>query len=229
MMFAAIVYTVLSVLNLIGYVTGVLFLPAETPIHFDGALTADAVGSPWVFVSLPAAAALISAAIWTSSLSKREKNRKILIGALSAVGAVLAVIGWVFFALIAGGVQAGERANFPVVLCVVMPLSLLVVFSGVLIRKIKRNKLLELVSVSAEKNPRASGRANRLLGILLIAAGGVSAALSAALSCLRPQLCYLSAIVLACGVLISLAASLIFARVWAGKELQEAEGDKEQI
>ena len=124
---------------------------------------------------------------------------------------------------------AGERASFPVVLCVVMPLSLLVVFSGVLIRKIKRNKLLELVSVSAEKNPRASGQANRLLGILLIAAGRVSAALSAALSCLLPQLCYLSAIVLACGVLISLAASLIFARVWAGKELQEAEGDKEQI
>lgn len=216
-MYAAIVYTALSVLNLIGFVAGILTLPAQTPIHFDASMTADAVGSPWVFVALPAATALISAAIWTTSLSKREGNRKIFSVCLSAVGAILAVVGWVFFALISSGVQAGQRADFPVALCIVLPLSLLFVFLGVCLPKLIPNKS-GIRSAATRKNGRVFEKANRFAGILFLITGTVSAALTVALSVCAEQLCFLSAIVFAGGVLIASAASLLYAKIAAGRE-----------
>lgn len=219
-MFAAIVYTVLSALNLIGFTVGVVCLPAEVPIHFNVSMTADAVGSPWVFVSLPAAAALISAAIWTASMKGRAKSAKITKVCLAAVGAVLTVIGWVFFALIASGVQAGEKAEFPVALCIVMPLCLLFVFLGTILHGFKWNVPVGLRTASAMKSSRIFEKASRLFGILLILSGAASAALSAVLACLAARMVYVSAVVLVCGILIAGFAGMLYARAAAKKEVE---------
>ena len=83
---AAILYTVVSLVNLIAFAVGILFLPAQVPIHFNAALTADAMGSPWVYLSLPGAAALISAGIWAALFQK--KNRAVTVGVLTVAGIV---------------------------------------------------------------------------------------------------------------------------------------------
>lgn len=218
-MFAAAVYTVFSLLNLIGFVGGVLVLPSEVPIHFNASMTADAVGTPWVFVALPAAAALISAAIWTSSLSKRPQNKKILISILSAVGAVLACIGWVFFALISSGVRAGERASFPFVLCIVLPICFLSVFLGVLCQSAKFKGIF--------KRDKGS-EVHRLFGRLLIAVGGVSAAVCVILSCLAKTWSALSALVLAFGIAFSFVLCLVRAKSLARREEAEKAAEDAQ-
>ena len=202
-MFQATLYTVLY---LICFVGGVLVLPSEVPIHFDG-LTADAVGSPWVFVALPAAAALISAAIWTASLMKRSKTRTVLLCCLSAVGAALAVLGWVFFALISSGVSAGETASFPIALCIILPLCFVAVFFGALFQSVLPPffSRWEQWEISA------------LLGRLLIAVGGVSALLCVILSCLAEKWSFLSAVLLVLGVALSFLFCLLRANSRAKK------------
>ena len=51
----AILYTVLSLLSLIGFAIGILFLPEEVAVHFNYEGVCDRMGSPWVYISLPAA------------------------------------------------------------------------------------------------------------------------------------------------------------------------------
>ena len=55
----AILYTALSLVSLIAFAVGILFLPEEVAIHFNFEGVCDRMGSPWVYISLPAAAALI--------------------------------------------------------------------------------------------------------------------------------------------------------------------------
>ena len=224
-MFQATLYTVLSLFNLICFVGGVLVLPSEVPIHFDG-LTADAVGSPWVFVALPAAAALISAAIWTASLMKRSKTRTVLLCCLSAVGAALAVLGWVFFALISSGVSAGETATFPIALCIILPLCFVAIFFGALFQSV----LPPFFSRLEEKEQR---EISALLGRLFIAVGGVSALLCVILSCLAEQWSFLSAVLLVLGVALSFLFCLLRANsrakgAFAVKQTEENSGSESE-
>ncbi len=124
----AVIYTILSLVNLIGVVIGVSLLPAEVPIHFDASLTADTVGSPWVYLAFPAVAALLSAGIWAALAQKRNRTVTLLI--LSAAGIVLSTVGWTLFGLAASGAKFGEKADFPFALIICFPLSLFMAWLG---------------------------------------------------------------------------------------------------
>lgn len=126
----AILYTVCAALNLIAFAVGVSFLPQDVALHFTPALVADRLGSAWELVAMPALSVFLSFGIWSVALLKREKSRTVLLGTVSAVGAVFSVLGWVFFALAAQGLQTGEKAIFPIALTILAPLSLAAAIVG---------------------------------------------------------------------------------------------------
>ena len=213
----AITYTTLSLLNLIGFVVGICLLPAQVPIHFNVNMVADAVGSPWVYVALPAAAALISAAIWTVTVSKKEKNRKIMTGLLAGVGAILICMGWAFFALIASGVEVGEKVDFPIALVAVLPLSLLVLFLGNYLPRVEQNFWLGIRIPATLKSETVWTKTHRLGGYLFFAAGLVSAISAVVFSCIG-NLAYISAIVLVVTVLAAAITCFIYAQTLYRRE-----------
>ena len=213
----AITYTVLSLLNLIGFVIGICLLPAQVPIHFNINMVADAIGSPWVYVSLPAAAALISAAIWTTTVSKKEKNRKIISGVLAGLGAILVCMGWAFFALIASGVEAGEQVDFPFALVTVLPFSLLMIFFGNYMPRVEQNFWLGIRIPATLKSETVWAKTHRLGGFLFIAAGLISAISAVVLSCVG-NLAFVSVIVLVATLLLSAFICVVYALTLYRKE-----------
>ena len=219
----AIVYTVLSLLNLVGFAVGVSFLPAEVPIHFDAAMTADTLGSPWVYLALPGAAALISAGLWASLVQK--KNRAVTVGLLSALGVVFAAIGWVFFALVSSGVKVGERTDFPLMLVIVLPLSLLIAWLGNYMPRIEPNRVIGIRTGATLGSEEVWRKTHRFGGYLFFAAGVLSA-VAAVVFGAAPALKgvqYVAVILAAASVLIAALASVIYAHV-LGKAPQESEG-----
>ena len=213
----AITYTVLSLLNLIGFVVGICLLPAQVPIHFNVNMVADAIGSPWVYVALPAAAALISAAIWTTTVSKKEKNRKIISGSLAGLGAVLVCIGWAFFALIASGVEAGEQVDFPFALVIVLPLSLAVLFFGNYLPRVEQNFWFGIRIPATLRSETVWAKTHRFGGFLFFAAGLVSAISAVVFSCVG-NLAFISAIVLAATILVVTAVCTVYAHTLYRRE-----------
>lgn len=202
---SAITYTALSLANLIAFAIGIVLLPAAVPIHFDSGMVADLFGSPWVLISFPAAAALLTAAFWGIGAPAKMKYRSVYMILFTIAGCVLAVVGWVFFVLAASGVKEGETAKFPVVLVVVLTLSLFVLTVGSILPQI----CSRLSSARAEVWKKASS----LGGILLFFAGLISAILSVAISCFAFEFAYISAIVLGAMLVISLAIFLVYAKV----------------
>lgn len=214
----AITYTVLSTLNLIGFVIGVILLPAQVPIHFDVNMTADAVGSPWVYVALPAAAALISAALLTTSISKRGKNRKLLNGLLAGLGAILICIGWAFFALIASGVKVGERVNFPFALVTLLPISILMIFFGNYLPRIEPNRTFGIRTFATLKSETVWVKTHRLAGYLFFGAGLLSAVSAVLFSCLFAEISYVSIIIFCVALLIAAIVSFTYAEILYRRE-----------
>ena len=218
----AITYTVLSLLNLIGFVIGVCLLPAQVPIHFNVNMVADAVGSPWVYVALPAAAALISAAIWTTTVSKKERNRKIISGVLAGVGAILICMGWAFFALIASGVEVGNKVDFPIALVTVLPLSLGMLFLGNYLPRVEQNFWLGIRIRATLKSKTVWAKTHRFGGFLLFAAGLISAISAVVFSCVG-NLAYISFIVLVATLIAAAIVSIIYAQTIYRKEKNQGE------
>lgn len=218
----AIVYTVLSLLNLVGFAVGVSILPAEVPIHFDAAMTADALGSPWVYLALPGAAALISAGLWASLVQK--KNRAVTAGLLSALGVVFATIGWVFFALVSSGVKVGEKTDFPLMLVIVLPLSLLIAWLGNYMPRIEPNRVIGIRTGATLGSEEVWRKTHRLGGYLFFAAGvfsTVAAVVFGAVPALK-EVQYIAVILAAASVLIAALASVVYAHV-LGKAPRESE------
>ncbi len=226
---AAAVYTVLSLLNLIGFAVGVSFLPAEVPIHFNASMTADAVGSPWVYLAIPGISALISAGLWASLVQK--KNRAITMGLLTAVGVVFATIGWTFFALVSSGVRVGEQTNFPLVLVTILPLSLLIAWLGNYMPRIEPNRVIGIRTNATLKSEAVWHRTHRLGGYLFFAAGVLSAVASVVFGTVSALkgLQYVSVALLVVSVLIAAVASVVYAQVlWKKSPPEEAaEGEAE--
>ena len=204
---SAITYTVLALVNLVAYTVGVALLPASVPIHFDVTLTADAMGSAWVYLAFPAAAALISVAVWATALSRNEKNRAVLTGLLSGVGAVFACIGWIFFALFSGGVEYGEKVPFPFALAFVLPVSLLIVWLGNYLPRVKPNRLLGIRTRATLNSEEVWAKTHRLGGVLFFCAGLLSAISAIVFSCVKGNLDLVAVAVL--------IASLIVAAIWS--------------
>lgn len=214
----AILYTVVSILDLIGFAIGVSFLPAQVPIHFDAAMTADVVGSPWVYLALPGAAALISGGMWAALAQK--KNRAITLSFLTALGIVFATMGWVFFALVAGGVEVGEKAAFPFPLLIGLPLTLLLAWFGNYMPRIRPNKLLGIRTPATLRSEEVWVKTHRLGGYLCFGAGILSAVcviLTGVIPALR-ELQYIWVIVFGVLLLSAAAASVIYAHLLAKKQ-----------
>ena len=204
----AILYTALSLVSLIAFAVGILFLPEEVAIHFNFEGVCDRMGSPWVYISLPAAAALISGGLFASAL-KEHKNTRIINIVLVALGAVLTTLGWVFFALGAQGTQLGEKWSFPFSAAILLSLSLLIMVLGNYMPVAKRNKWFGLRTKETLASDYVWEKANRFSGILLFAAGALSAAASILFSVLGLDLAAL--IVLLALLLIATVLSLIYA------------------
>lgn len=224
----AILYTVISLLNLIGFVVGVSLLPAQVPIHFDASMTADVVGSPWVFLALPGGAALVSGGMWAALGQK--KNRKITVSLLTAIGIVLAAIGWAFFALVSGGVAVGEKVNFPFLLAIDLPIALLVLWLGCVMPATEQNSVFGIRTKATLKNAELWKRTHRFGGALFFAAGSLSAVCAVLFGCV-PALFpaqYVAHIVLAASLFVAAAGSLAYASAAAGKlpPLSAEEEDK---
>ena len=221
-----ITYTVLSLVNLIGFVIGVLALPAQVPIHFNWEMVADVVGSPWVYLALPAAAALISVALWVATLSKKEKNRKILLGVFSAIGAVLSVIGWVFFAL-ASGVEVGEKVKFPVMLTIFLPLSLLMIYFGNCLPRIEHNFWLGIRTRATIKSETVWTKTHRLGGLLFFLAGLISAICTVVFCCIPKDLDIAALIVFLVTLGVSAVVTLVYSELLYKKEKSAPPAEEE--
>ncbi len=207
----AAVYTVLSLLNLIGFMIGVCFLPAEVPIHFNASMTADALGSPWVYLALPGVSALISAGLWASLVQK--KNRAVTIGLLSALGVLFATIGWAFFALVSSGVRVGEQTNFPLMLVIVLPLSLLIAWLGNYMPRIEPNRVLGIRTGATLGSEEVWRKTHRLGGYLFFAAGVLSAAAAVVFGTVPAlkELQYVPLILAGISVLLAAIVSVVYA------------------
>lgn len=102
-----VLYTLISVLNLIVFAIAAAFLPAQVAVHFTGG-AAERFVSPWVLLAFPAAAAMISLAGFAAELRMKSARRTYLLLALFALGGVLSLLGWRALALAAQGASYGE-------------------------------------------------------------------------------------------------------------------------
>ena len=203
----AILYTVLSLLSLIAFAVGIALLPQEVAVHFNFEGVVDRLGSPWVFISPPAAPALVSAGLWLTSLKEFKPARVINI-VLVAVGAVLAVLGWVFFAFAAMGLELGDKLGFPFAAVILLPISILIMVLGNYMPVAKRNKWFGLRTKATLSSDYVWEKANRFSGTLFFLAGVLSGISAILFSCLK--LDYIALIVLLALLVIVVAASLIY-------------------
>ncbi len=212
-----ITYTVLSLVNLIAFVIGVIALPAQVPIHFNVRMVADVVGSPWVYVALPAAAAFISVALFITFFFKKVKSRALLSG-LVAIGGILSVIGWIFFALAASGVQVGEKTDFPVMLSVILPLSLFVLFGGNCLPRVGFNSRFGIRTRATRKNETVWIKTHRLGGLLFFLSGLLSAVCAIVFTCVPGDLDFIALIVFLATVFVSAVAAIVYAEALYKRE-----------
>lgn len=217
---AAVVYTVLSLADLLAFFIGVLCLPELVPVHFDAGMRVDALGSPWSLVGLPAASALLSAAIWICVLVQK-KNRALTCAIFTFMGIVFSVLGWTFFGLAASGMQLGEKTDFPIGLVTALPLSLLLAWLGNYLPRVEPNRLIGIRTPATLASEEVWRKTHRLGGYLLFAAGVLSAAATILLSCFVSNAPLLSAAVLAGTTLFCVAAVCIYAHVLRKKETSE--------
>lgn len=220
----AILYTVLSLISLIGFVVGILFLPEEVAVHFNYEGVCDRMGSPWEYISLPAAAALVSGGLFAAAW-KENKNARILNICLVAAGAVFTVLGWVIFALGARGTQLGEKLNFPFAAAILLPLAILIMVLGNYMPVAKRNKWFGLRTKETLASDYVWEKANRFSGVLLFAAGALSAAASVLFSVLG--LDFVALIVTVALILIVTVISLVYAHCIAKRMPEDADNTQE--
>lgn len=220
----AILYTVLSLLSLLAFTVGILFLPEEVAVHFNYEGVCDRMGSPWVYISLPAAAALVSGGLFAAAWKER-KNTRILNICLVVVGAVLTVLGWALFALGAQGTQLGEKLNFPFAVAILLPLAILIMVMGNYMPVAKRNKWFGLRTKETLASDYVWEKANRFSGVLLFAAGALSAVASILFSVLG--LDFVALIVTVALILIVTVISLIHAYRIAKRMPEDADNTQE--
>lgn len=214
----AIIYTVLSLIDLIAFVAGVAALPAEVPIHFNGQMIADAIGSPWVFVAFPGAAALISIGLFAALTLK--KNRPVTMGLLGAAGIALVTIGWTFFALAASGAGAGERARFPFALVIGLLISLLLTAVGTVLFGLAPGRSIGLRARVMPKSEELRKKVIRFGGGAFFGSGLLAAVCSVLFGCIGALLSvqYVVAIVLCGLVLLSTGLSFLYAHLLSKRE-----------
>lgn len=220
----AILYTVLSLISLIGFVVGILFLPEEVAVHFNYEGVCDRMGSPWEYISLPAAAALVSGGLFAAAW-KENKNARILNICLVAAGAVFTVLGWVIFALGARGTQLGEKLRFPFSAAILLPLAVLIMVLGNYMPVAGRNKWFGLRTKETLASDYVWEKANRFSGVLLFAAGALSAAASILFSVLG--LDFVALIVTVALILIVTVISLVYAHLIAKRMPEDADNTQE--
>ena len=220
----AILYTVLSLLSLLAFTVGILFLPEEVAVHFNYEGVCDRMGSPWVYISLPAAAALVSGGLFAAAL-KEDKNARILNICLVAAGVVLTVLGWVLFALGAQGTQLGEKLRFPFAAAILLPLAILIMVMGNYMPVAGRNKWFGLRTKETLASDYVWEKANRFSGILMFAAGALSAAASILFSVLG--LDFVALIVTVALILIVTVISLVYAHRIAKRVPEDADNTQE--
>ena len=220
----AILYTILSLLSLIGFAIGILFLPEEVAVHFNYEGVCDRMGSPWEYIALPAAAALVSGGLFAAAL-KENKNTRILNICLVAAGTVLTVLGWVIFALGARGTQLGEKLRFPFSAAILLPLAILIMVLGNYMPVAKRNKWFGLRTKETLASDYVWEKANRFSGVLLFAAGALSAAASILFSVLG--LDFVALIVTVALILIVTVISVVYAYRIAKRMPEDADNTQE--
>ena len=224
----AILYTVLVVVNLIGFAVGAAMLPPSVPIHFNAEGVADAVGSPWMYISMPAVSALFAIGVWLIFVSKSEKNRRVLSIVLVAIGAAFICMGWGFFAVAANAAE-GQQTAFPFALVSVLPLSLAVAVIGSCLPQIKRNRWFGIRTRSTLKNEEVWRKTHRVGGVAFVVAGLVSAAAAIILSCIpgRWKLGFVALIVFVGCLLIASAIAVLYARGQSRKQKNETTEESE--
>ena len=220
----AILYTVLSLLSLLAFTVGILFLPEEVAVHFNYEGVCDRMGSPWVYISLPAAAALVSGGLFAAAL-KEDKNARILNICLVVVGAVFTVLGWALFALGAQGTQLGEKLRFPFAAAILLPLAILIMVMGNYMPVAGRNKWFGLRTKETLASDYVWEKANRFSGILMFAAGALIAAASVLFSVLG--LDFVALIVTVALILIVTVISLVYAHRIAKRVPEDADNTQE--
>lgn len=224
----AIIYTALSLLNLIVFLIGVAFLPDTVAIHFNAKGIVDGVGSPWVLVSVPAAATIVSAGLCIAFLSHNERNRKLMCAFVYAVSAILIVLGWVFFALSSQTQGLGDKINFPFALITVLPISLLLLFFGNYMPRIKQNAWFGIRTPATLKNEQVWTKTHRVGGYAFVAAGFVSAVSSILFTCISGNLAYISVIVLLAALVTVCLYTGIYAHVIFRKIVKDNGEEAEQ-
>ena len=177
-----------------------------------------------MYISLPAAAALVSGGLFAAAL-KENKNARILNICLVVVGAVLTVLGWVLFALGAQGTQLGEKLNFPFAAAILLPLAILIMVLGNYMPVAGRNKWFGLRTKETLASDYVWEKANRFSGVLLFAAGALSAAASILFSVLG--LDFVALIVTVALILIVTVISLIYAHRIAKRMPEDADNTQE--
>lgn len=220
----AILYTVLSLLSLIGFAIGILFLPEEVAVHFNFEGVCDRMGSPWTYIKLPVSAVVLSGGLFLVAL-REYRNARILNICLVVVGAVLTVLGWALFALGAQGTQLGEKLRFPFAAAILLPLAILIMVMGNYMPVSKRNKWFGLRTKETLASDYVWEKANRFSGVLLFAAGALSAAASILFSVLG--LDFVALIVTVALILIVTVISVVYAYRIAKRMPEDADNTQE--
>ncbi len=134
-------YTIITVLNLIAFAVVTACLPASVPLHVSHGVV-EQVGSPWVFLALPAVSALLSLGVFLTLLSN-GKRKIVVCSVIVALGGIFLSLGWMFMAIAVQPAAFGEKIFFPYATVSALPLSLLLM-GGCLLFKNRRDKLVVL-------------------------------------------------------------------------------------
>ena len=216
----SILYTVLSVLNLIAFAIVVSLLPASVPVHFNGAGVVDRLGSAWEYIAFPSITALLSIGVFIIMLRMKSANRKYFAIALALVGGLFLCMGWAFLGLAAQGAEYGEKVGFPFAAVSALPISLLLIAFGAMMPRLEANYFLGIRTSATLKSERVWEKTHRVGGIAFIVCGAISAITAVVFSCLdvSPRLDWLALVVL----LVALVVTALFCVIYSYTVKEEA-------
>ena len=97
----------------LGYVISVSLLTSPVATHINAFNVVDAVGSALWLLPLGVLVMILSISLFIFSFVKKEyKNREIINLYLLSIAAFIMVIGWVYYAIAAGGYGLGDTVGY---------------------------------------------------------------------------------------------------------------------
>ena len=154
------------------YVILVSLLTSPVATHINAFNVVDAVGSALWLLPLGVLVMILSISLFIFSFVKKEyKNREIINLYLLSIAAFIMVIGWVYYAIAAGGYGLGDKVGVSMAMGILIPFGILLMIIGNYAPRLQPNYWCGYRIKKAIDNPTVWKRTQRVGGITSVVCG----------------------------------------------------------